>query len=269
MAVSGLHLNILFGAFCGLLGFLKVKRKLIAFLSLPILLLFSAITGFSPSVCRAAIMLSIYIISLLLRRQYDSLTALFISAFAILAYNPYTIFSISFILSFASTLSIILLYPKINAIFVPLENKSKIMKAILSTVSISISTFIGTAPFVLYYFEAITLSSIISNIWIIPLCGPIFILGYTLCIITLFLPGTICNIFLYILAALIKIILKTAEVFASFGFLTFSYSDLPPYFILGYFIVITGIYTVIFRIHKKVKVKISDKKNPVQHVLDG
>lgn len=263
VAASGLHLNILFGAFCGLLGFLKVRRKLIAFLALPVILLFAAITGFSPSVCRAAIMLSIYTTALLFKRQYDSLTALFVSAFIILTYNPYTLFSISFMLSFASTLSIILIYPKINLIFLPIEKKSKILKSILSTVAMSIATFIGTAPFVLYYFNTVTFSSIISNIWIIPMCGPIFILGYGISLLSLILPQILCNFMLYPLAALIKIILKTAEIFADFDFLAISCNNLSPYLILIYFALICFFQISAKKIYKKLKqMRSSKSKTP-------
>ena len=241
-AVSGLHLNILFGAFCGLLGFFKFHRKLISLLALPIILLFAATTGFSPSICRAAIMLTLCIIATVTKNQYDSLTALFISAFIILLFNPYSLFSISFILSFSSTLAIIMLYPKIYGLFVRPARKSYILKSIFALVSVSLSAFIGTAPFIAYYFGIVSFASLIANIWIVPICGPIFILGYVLCFIHPVLNAPICNIFLYPAAAGIKVILKTAEIFADLKFLHFNVKEFSPWYIVIYFVVVVLLY---------------------------
>lgn len=234
-AVSGLHMNILFGAFCGLLGFFRVRRKLVAALALPVILLFAAVTDFSPSVCRAAIMLSMYIIALITKSQYDSLTALFISALIILIVNPFALFGVSFILSFVSTLAILLLYGRINRIFA-FAKRSIILKTITSSVALSICAFIGTAPFIAYYFGILSFSSIIANIWVIPLCGPIFVCGYILNFIGPFLPGFLRNIILYPLAAWLEIIIRTAEIFSHLDFMYVEIPAFPAWYIPVYYI---------------------------------
>ena len=71
IAVSGLHVTILFT----LINMLCLKRRwLVAAVSLPLLVLFAAVTGFSPSVVRACIMQSLMILATLLDKEYDGPT---------------------------------------------------------------------------------------------------------------------------------------------------------------------------------------------------
>ena len=78
IAVSGLHISILFSAIYLLSG---KRRGLTALLGIPVLLLFAAVTGFTPSVTRACVMQILMILALLLDREYDPPTAL---SFAVL-----------------------------------------------------------------------------------------------------------------------------------------------------------------------------------------
>ncbi len=241
-AVSGLHLNILFGALCGLLGFFMIHRKLMVLITLPAILLFASITGFTPSVCRSVIMLIVCLIALVFKREYDSLSALFLSAFIILTVNPYALYSISFILSFMSTLAIIVLYPVIYGIFRLTSKSPAVLRWIISSLSVSASAFIGTVPFIGYYFGIVSLASFIANIWVIPLVAPIFIIGYLLCLVLAFLPEILCSILLYPVAAMVDILIKTASLFARASFLHFNVNSFSPVWILIYFIIILIIY---------------------------
>lgn len=66
IAVSGLHVSILFT----LINILCFKRRwLVALLGIPVLVLFSAVTGFSPSVTRACIMQCLMILAMLVNRN--------------------------------------------------------------------------------------------------------------------------------------------------------------------------------------------------------
>lgn len=249
-AVSGLHLNILFGALCGLLGFFRVRKKIVAGIILPVILLFSAITDFSPSICRAAIMLTIHMFALLTKRQYDPLTSLFVSALIILVFNPYSIFNVSFILSFAATLSIIILYPKTYEIIGYLGNKIKIPNYILVSFAISIASFIGTAPIIAYYFKRISIALFITNIWIIPLCSVIFILGYISCVASLFVTNPLLNIILYPLATCLEVIILTTNFTSKISFLSPQTPSFSAYYLYLYYGCL-ALISVIIKAHRK------------------
>ena len=81
VAVSGLHVSILFGIAVLLSG---RKRILLFLIGMPLLILFAAISGFTPSVTRACIMQLMMLISLLLNKEYDPPTALSIAALVML-----------------------------------------------------------------------------------------------------------------------------------------------------------------------------------------
>ena len=73
VAVSGLHVSILFSLVYNVVG---RRRGLTVLLAFPLLLLFAALAGFSPSVTRAVVMQFLMILALLINREYDPPTAL-------------------------------------------------------------------------------------------------------------------------------------------------------------------------------------------------
>ncbi|ADB37965.1 ComEC/Rec2 family competence protein [Spirosoma linguale] len=103
LSVSGLHVGILFLVLTFLLSFL-IKRPrgklLMAFLQLTILWFYALITGFSPPVLRSAAMFSLLIIANASGRQQQFINSLAASAFFILCFDPYALFSAGFQLSY-------------------------------------------------------------------------------------------------------------------------------------------------------------------------
>ena len=75
------------------------RRALTAIIGLPVLLLFAAVAGFTPSVVRACIMQALMIFALLLNQEYDPPTALSFAVLTMLACNPLAITSVSLQLS--------------------------------------------------------------------------------------------------------------------------------------------------------------------------
>ena len=71
------------------------------------MLIYVAITGFSLSVVRAAIMLTSVAITYFIWCDNDSVTALFIAAFLICLISPYSIANVSFLLSFLATFGVL------------------------------------------------------------------------------------------------------------------------------------------------------------------
>lgn len=100
VAVSGMHLSILFSVLILLLHNMHFHHKLALFLSIPVIILFAATAGFTPSICRSAIMMLMMIAATLSFQRYSPINALFISLGIILIVSPYSLFSKSLILSF-------------------------------------------------------------------------------------------------------------------------------------------------------------------------
>ncbi|MBR6376143.1 MAG: DNA internalization-related competence protein ComEC/Rec2 [Oscillospiraceae bacterium] len=104
IAVSGLHVTLLIG----LLGLLAGRGRLRVLLGLPLLVLFSLMTGASPSVLRASVMLGLLLLAPLFREEADPPSCLALAALLLLAQNPFAVSNLSFQLSFAAVAGLLL-----------------------------------------------------------------------------------------------------------------------------------------------------------------
>ncbi len=167
LAVSGLHVGIIFLIISTLVRFLKKgKFRLIYFaITLFGIWSFAFITGLSPSVQRASIMISFIIIADFFRRKSSIYNTILASAFFILLYAPNLIFSVSFQLSYAAVFGIIFLYEKIyNLIFI----KNRFLRFFWQVTVLSLSAQIATFPIAIYYFNQFPLMFPLTNLVAIP-----------------------------------------------------------------------------------------------------
>ena len=93
LAVSGLHVGLLYMLILCLLWLVRLKRKLLGqVIALGVLWGYAWVTGLSPSVLRAVSMFSLFTTSSLLGRRHNSINTLAISSFLLMVYNPLVIF---------------------------------------------------------------------------------------------------------------------------------------------------------------------------------
>ncbi len=176
IAVSGLHVSILFS----LIYILAGKRKLLtALIGIPTLFFFAAIAGFTPSVVRACIMQGLLIMALLLNREYDPPTALSFAVFVMLLINPLAITSVSLQLSAGCMVGIFCFSSKINnyllsdGMFGPAKGKgfkANFKRWFAGSVSVSVGAMVTTIPLCAYYFEMFSIVGILTNLltlWIV------------------------------------------------------------------------------------------------------
>lgn len=182
VAVSGLHVSILFS----LVYLITARRRILtAVLGIPILFLFAAMAGFSPSIVRACLMQLLMILSLSFRREYDPPTALSFAVIVMLVLNPLTITSVGFQLSVGSVSGIVLFSGKIHGWLLSRKclgggkGKSLIARGvryIAASVSVTLSAMVFTAPLSALYFGSVSLIGILTNLlclWVITFlfCG--------------------------------------------------------------------------------------------------
>ena len=93
-----------------------IGRRPAAWTALGAVLFYAALVGAQPSVIRAAIMGGLYVIAIALGRRNTALVAMGIAAAGMTAHDPQIVHDVSFQLSFAATLGLILLTsPLVNA----------------------------------------------------------------------------------------------------------------------------------------------------------
>ena len=180
LAVSGLHVGIIYLILNTLLFFMnKCKICIIFKIIIIIILLFAYafITGLSASVLRASFMFSFVAIGSAFKRTTSIYNTLAASAFILLLINPYFIFDVGFQLSYLAVLSIVFFQPKIYSI---LHFKNLIPRKIWALISVSIAAQIGTFPIGAYYFHQFPSYFLLTNIIVIPLTAIIIYLAVIL-----------------------------------------------------------------------------------------
>lgn len=179
LAVSGLHVGIIYTAiFFILTGFglfpqmyRQKKRKIANTLIIIICLwIYAFITGLSPSVLRSTLMLTILAIGLTLDEDTNTWNIIAASAFIILLFDPLSLFSVSFQLSYCAVAGIILFTPPLQKIFILKSSRffSRLWNGIWSLVIVSIAAQAGVFPLSLYYFHLISNYFVLTNIVVIP-----------------------------------------------------------------------------------------------------
>lgn len=168
LAVSGLHVGILYGLLSVLLGGARNARPTRwgrAIIILAALWLYACITGLAPAVLRATMMFSFVVMARLLGRTSNSYNALAGAAFVLLLGNPCLIFSVGFQLSYLAVLGIVYLQPKIYR-WVKLHNW--LLQQLWRWTAVSLAAQLATTPISLYYFRQFPTYFLVANWVVVP-----------------------------------------------------------------------------------------------------
>lgn len=167
MAVSGLHTSVICMGFYVLLKNLGVKRNLRTILSVLVLLFYVAMTDFSVSVIRCAIMICVLLFARLKNKKADTLNSLGL-AVTLLCFNPYAVTDPSAVLSVLSVLGMLVVKPKIDENIKP-EKLNKFGCYIYDGLTITLSVMVTTFPAIWLFFSNTTFISYLANLLLIPL----------------------------------------------------------------------------------------------------
>jgi competence protein ComEC len=185
LAVSGLHTGIVWGimtwvltlgGWCKPLYEEKKRRWLLGGILLILLWVYAFITGLSPSVMRSALMLSFWELSYLLGRHTSRWNPIMAAAVVILVINPLALWSVSFQLSFAAVIGIMLFASWMQAHMRLKQSWSKYIGGLLIA---SIGAQLMTMPLTLYYFGQTSNYFALTNLIVIPLAFVVLLLGLT------------------------------------------------------------------------------------------
>lgn len=185
LAVSGMHCGFLMA----LVGALLQNRRLQALLGIPLLVFYAVLTGGSPSVLRACVMLSLPLISILFHRESDGPTSLLTALFLILLANPYAAASVSLQLSFAAVAGILWLTPELCKWLERGRKRGKAFHFASASFSAAMGALVFTAPLSAYYFGALVLIAPLSGLLCLWAAGLIFALGMAAVFASFFLPS--------------------------------------------------------------------------------
>lgn len=170
IAVSGMHLSLIFSIAMGFFALFKIQRRSIVMVLYFLLIwFFTFITGGSAPVMRSAIMLSFVFLAWAFRRDADPLTSLAASVLILLIINPFAVFDVGLLLSVYSTAALILFAR-------PISYKLPFIKSVNDALSVTLAASIGTIPVVSLYFGQLPLISPIANLIVAPFVPVMMIL---------------------------------------------------------------------------------------------
>lgn len=171
LAVSGMNVAIVYLIINSLLFFLGgygVRYNIKQVIIILFLIFYAFVTGLSPSVVRAAIMLVVFCLGNIVHRRGFSYNTLAIAAFFILIVDPMCLFDVGFQLSFTAVFSILYFKPIFDDI---LNTQNKLFASCRDLLTISLSAQLGVFPIVLFYFGTFPTYFFITNIVVVPLIG--------------------------------------------------------------------------------------------------
>lgn len=180
VAVSGMHLAFLAGLLHLLLGHGR-RRKALA--TLAAVVLFAAMTGGTPSVLRAAVMLAMLEIAPLLERECDPPTSLSAALLLLLLQNPFAAASVGLQLSFAAVAGIMLFSSRMQHRLLSLQNirltgaAAWPLRLLAASLATTFGAMIFTVPLTALHFQSVSLVSPCSNLLALWAVGAAFSSG--------------------------------------------------------------------------------------------
>jgi competence protein ComEC len=250
LSISGTHFGLfsmfLFGIFSFLIKALpyRILQRITIFLTpsqgaallcLPFILAYLGLSGASIPAVRSFIMIDLFLLGLIIGRRGFWFNSLLFAAFIIVVWEPESIFSLSFQLSFLAILFIG--FSLGNKEDKKRENEKKenrrVFRYIKNAVLLTLSASIGTAPLVAYYFHYFSIVSPISNLFIAPLIGfiliPISVFSSFLFLITghyMFTP---------IVSAVSDVSISLVRLFSNIPFADIKIPAFPPIVVLLFY----------------------------------
>ena len=212
LAVSGMHCGFLMTLILLVTG--RHRRRLLAALALPILVFYTILTGASPSVVRACIMVLFVLAAPLFQRDSDPPTTLSAALFLILLANPFAAASISLQLSFGAMAGLLWLTPKIQDLLLGEKSRGRVYRLLASSLSATVGAMVFTVPLCAVYFGSLVLISPVSNLLCLTASSAVFMLGL-LAVLASFLWLPLGVVIGFLPALLTKYILWTSGVLAS------------------------------------------------------
>lgn len=209
VAVSGMHCAFLMA----LAGFLLPSRRFQAFCGIPLLAFYAALTGGSPSVLRACVMLSLPLLAVPLRRENDGPTSLLAALFLLLLVNPFAAASVSLQLSFAAMAGLLWLAPRLYGWLKHGKKRSRLFLAAAASVAASLGAQVFTAPLAGYYFGTLVLITPLSSLLCLWAASGVFLLGMAAVWISFVFPA-LGNLLAIPANLLTQFILRTAGLLA-------------------------------------------------------
>ena len=182
LSISGSHIALLLALVYGLGRLIKLRKRTCLILGIIVACIYCGIVGGDAPVLRATMMSILMCIAYIKGRLYQAKQALCICAILCLIYDPFSLFDVSFQLSFGATYGLLIwgkvLYDRIQ--WLP--------KWIKTPLVLCVSAQLLILPLQLYYFHYISIASLLAACIVAPILDVSIILIFISTVISYVMP---------------------------------------------------------------------------------
>lgn len=248
LVISGMHISILAFAVLGAMKVLRVRRRISIMVTVGAVLFFVLLSGAGLSAVRAGCMVILMLAGRLFYRKVDSVNSLCCAGFFIVLCDIYAIMDVGFLMSFLSTLGILICAtPLQNWVCRKLGLVSRMSETTVGTLSVTLSANLFLLPVYFFTFGSMSLVSPVTNLITAATSSFIIVLGMPVLILWM-IPG--CGKAAFVLCRieewLIGIQNGAAEWFGSLRFATIGL-DYEVFFLWFLLSVLVFFAVVLFR----------------------
>jgi len=197
VAVSGYNVMLLFVVVKVL--FSRIGRRILVLSVFLFGAFYVFFSGFTPPVIRAVIMTLISVLLFEVGKPAQGINILLVTLVSMFFLDPSMFGSVSFQLSFAALVGIILIPEYMN-----LSGKSK-LSIISEGFVTTLFAFVSTLPLILFYFGGAPVVALVSNVIILPLVSILTVLSAIIVPLVLALP-VFDGLFVFVLDSLARVI---------------------------------------------------------------
>ena len=182
LSISGSHISLLLALVYGLGRLIKLRKRTSLIMGILLAIMYCGVVGGDSPVVRATMMSILMCIAYVKGRLYQAKQALCICAILCLVYDPFSVFDVSFQLSFGATYGLLIwgtvLYERIQ--WLP--------KWIKTPLVLCVSAQLLILPLQLYYFHYISIASLLAACIVAPILDVSIILIFISTVISYVMP---------------------------------------------------------------------------------
>ena len=182
LSISGSHIALLLALVYGLGRLIKLRKRTSLIMGILLAIMYCGVVGGDAPVVRATMMSILMCIAYIKGRLYQAKQALCICAIVCVIYDPFSLFDVSFQLSFGATYGLLIwgkvLYERIQ--WLPRWIKTPLV--------LSVSAQLLILPLQLYYFHYISIASLLAACIVAPLLDISIVLIFVSTLVSYILP---------------------------------------------------------------------------------
>lgn len=165
LSVSGSHISLLAAVMAWLGGLFRFPKTVMAGMVIGVIILYSILSGCVPPVIRSGIMGGLTFLALALEREKTAGYILLLTGIIMIAISPLLVFHISFQLSFMATAGLLFLAPGIRKWLLV----HRMPELVAGSLAITMAAQLSTLPILAWYFNQLSLSSLLANLLVVPI----------------------------------------------------------------------------------------------------